>query len=111
MIVDDRDYGISAEKAAKTRYKSPAATISRNVPARGSFVNKAQAEMPDAGMYTKKDEFGKNVTGYSWNKPSIEKREVDNRDYNVDEYKKNRHRSPAAIINANSPARPQTLAL
>lgn len=108
--IDDRDYNVSPEKFAKTRFRSPSATISRNVPARRSFVNLAQADVPDAGMYEKKNEFGKNVTTFSWGNPKVENVEVDNRDYDVDKFTKTRHRSPAAIINQNSPSRPQTLA-
>ena len=57
-------------------------------------------------MYKKNDEFGTNVKGHSFNKPRIEKVEYDSRNYDTDQFNKTRHRTPAAIINANSPARP-----
>ena len=96
------------------RHRSPSAKIDKAGPARGSFVNKAQAENPEPGSYRKGYEFGENVKGYGFGKPQTQKTEIDNRDYGYDpdrEFKNTRNRSPNTIINQGSPSRPKTYAL
>ena len=58
------------------------------------------------GAYGGGKEFGKDVRGHSFGKPKPEKPIVDPRDYGYEPVGITRARSPAARINARTPARP-----
>ena len=65
------------------------------------------------GAYDDGKDFGKNVRGHGFGKPRPEKTEIDNRDYGFDPdkaFKQTRHKSPGALINKKTPARPSTWA-
>ena len=97
-----------------TRHRSPAATISKTRAARPTtFANQGQIENGGPGQYKTMNNFGENVKGLGFGKPKAEKVEIDNRDYGYDpqrEFSATRHRSPAAIIDKNAPARPKSFA-
>ena len=66
------------------------------------------------GKYDTGKKFGEGVKSLGFGKPKPEKIEKDDRDYGMDpenEFKATRTRSPAAIINKHTPARPQSFAL
>ena len=63
------------------------------------------------GSYDDGKGFGKGVKGHGFGKPRPEKSVVDNRDYGTGDLNKTRSKSPAALINRNTPARPKSFAL
>lgn len=111
-LVDNRDYGYSQEQEFKqTRPKSPTAKITKTGKRPELFENVGNGLGP--GQYETYKEFGKEVKGYGFGKPSPEKKTVDNRDYDNSperEFSQTRHRSPAAIINKEG-MRPDSFAL
>ena len=63
------------------------------------------------GAYDDGKDFGKGVVGHSFGKPKPEKVVSDDRDYKDFDMNKTRAKSPAAIINKNTPSRPKSFAL